>query len=71
MTDLLTIPQAATILGVTERLLRLRCQSGRIDAKKYGRTWLIDTDAVETFRGRDTKRGPKGPRKPTGDNPDA
>lgn len=40
------IAEAASILGLTPEAVRKRCQVGTIAAKRIGRDWVLDRDAV-------------------------
>ncbi len=50
VSDKLTVSQAAAALGVSERTVRRRCQSGKIAAElvstESGATWLIPIEAL-------------------------
>lgn len=51
MTNFITIPAAASQLGVSERRLRVLCEAGRVwGATKCGRDWLI-LDPVRVMPG--------------------
>lgn len=43
----ITTLEAATRLDVGERQVRNLCRSGRLRARKVGRSWLVDAAAVE------------------------
>jgi excisionase family DNA binding protein len=49
----LTVSQAAARLGVSERTIRRRCESGRLVARlvvnEAGKTWLIDESATNSM----------------------
>lgn len=38
--------EAAEALGVTDRCIRKRCQSGRLDAAKAGSRWLVNRNSL-------------------------
>lgn len=39
---MITVTEAASRLGCSVAIIRRMCADGRITAKKYGKTWLID-----------------------------
>ena len=47
-----TVPQAAAEMHVTERHVRRLAKSGAIDARRYGREWIIPRQAVTEWRQR-------------------
>lgn len=51
--ELLTVQQAAEILGNTVQHIRLLMRTGQLRANKVGRDWIVDRDAVIDLR---TKR---------------
>jgi excisionase family DNA binding protein len=61
MTDTLTTPQAAVILGVSELQVRRLCARGTLDATRPdgGRAYIITRESVERY-GRE-RRGPGNP----------
>ena len=42
----ITVQEAAEILGIDEKNVRLRCVAGKCIARKAGGTWLIDKDSL-------------------------
>lgn len=53
--ELVSVTEAAGIMGLgRSQVLRL-CNSGRIDARKVGNTWIIPRTSAETY-----KPGPQG-----------
>lgn len=46
----LTVPQAATELGVTQQALRKRLRKGTLPGRRAGNTWLIPRSAIEVHR---------------------
>lgn len=49
-TDLLTVTQAAALRGdVTDHTIRRWLRLGWLPATKYGKTWLVDREAVLGF----------------------
>ncbi len=57
-----TVPEAAALLGLSIAMVRRHCQSGALEARKVGRDWLIETDAIEKFKA--DKRSPGRPPAP-------
>ena len=57
MTHLLTIPQAATALGVSRQAVHQWIAAGRLPAERCGRSWLVRR--VDLVRPDWRKRGPK------------
>jgi excisionase family DNA binding protein len=58
---LYTVPEAAEELQVPERRIREMCKSGRLDAVKNGKSWLIQLGRPQkdtrSTSGRDVMRG--------------
>lgn len=52
----LTASEAGKILGVTDARIRQLCGEGRIQGKKFGKSWVISRSEVERF-----KAIPRGP----------
>ena len=52
---MLTLTQAATLLGVTAATLRQQIANGRIKARKVGRDWTVTEREVERYR-RESRR---------------
>lgn len=48
--DLLTVPQAAELLGTTRQAVQQRIDAGTLPARQYGRQWLLTRGAVEAAR---------------------
>ncbi len=62
MADVLSLSQAAALLGVAASTLRHQAQAGRLRATLVGKTWIVTSTEVERYR-REHK-GRKGrPRK--------
>ena len=59
--NILTVAQAAEILGVCRRRVLDRIEAGSLAAKKIGRDWLIRRSAVEALAA--SKPRPGRPRK--------
>ncbi len=47
MPVLLTVPEAANLLRVTEQAVRAMLREGKIPAIKAGREWRIERDAIK------------------------
>lgn len=43
---MITSQEAAEILGITDRAVRLNCENGKYIARKTGRNWLINKDSI-------------------------
>ena len=48
--DFLTSSEAAHLIGISDRAVRLACQTGRLPAVRNGRSWLVDPDDAENYR---------------------
>jgi excisionase family DNA binding protein len=46
---LITVTQAAAEYGLSDRWIRMLIKHGRIDATQYGKTWVMDAEAVARF----------------------
>ncbi|MEM7678310.1 MAG: helix-turn-helix domain-containing protein [Myxococcota bacterium] len=46
-TTYLTLPEAAALIGRSERQIRYLIQQGKLAAKKQGRRWLVDKSALD------------------------
>lgn len=57
--DLLTVTQAASLLGVTGRRVRALIAAGHLPATRYGLVWLIRRQDVATHRPRPPGRKPR------------
>lgn len=57
---LLTVNQAAVVLGVIPRRVRLLCQEGRLGAQIGGGPWIIQRDELIEFMARDHQSGQAG-----------
>jgi excisionase family DNA binding protein len=60
--ELVTVAQAAEIVGLSRVRIRVLVASGVLPAEKVGRDWLIRRSVVEKFA-RKERRGPGRPRK--------
>lgn len=58
---LLSTTTAAKLLGVTQRMVRMYIDGGKLEARRYGREWLITEREVKRLKRERTgsKRGPK------------
>lgn len=55
-----TVQDAATVLGVTDRTIRYRIETGLMNADRIGRAWLIPVKELAKLEGAERpKRGPK------------
>lgn len=60
---MLTIPEAAARLGVKRQWVWRLVKAGRIEAKLYGRDWLIEEREIERYeQERQPAHRPKGHR---------
>ncbi len=60
--ELVTVAQAAEIIGLSRVRVRVLVASGKLPAEKVGRDWLIRRSVAEKFA-RKERRGPGRPRK--------
>lgn len=49
--DLLSVKEAAQLLGVTEQHIRLLIRTGQMAGQKIGKQWVLPPDVLETYRG--------------------
>lgn len=59
-TGLLTVAQAATVLGVIPRRARVLCQEGRIGMQLGGGPWVIQREELIDYLGREHRSGRAG-----------
>lgn len=59
MDSLYTVDQAAEVVGITPRALRLHCEQGRI-GKKLGSLWLISQQELDEFKDQPRRVGNPG-----------
>lgn len=60
-TELLTLAQAAAVLGLSPSTLRTQVQRGRLAAQLAGKTYLVQRSEVERYQREQAGRpGPKG-----------
>jgi hypothetical protein len=57
---LLTVSQAAVVLGVIGRRVRLLCQEGRLGTQVGGGPWIIATSEMRAYLGRPHSSGQAG-----------
>lgn len=57
--DLISLTEAAELSGFTTRHLRHLAINGEIWAKKIGRNWVTTAQAVQDYKSRNVKPGPK------------
>ena len=50
-TDLITTTDGAKLTGYTAPYVRVLARTGRIEAKKLGRDWLVSRKALLAFKG--------------------
>lgn len=55
----ITTDDAAGIVGVTAHQIRHLLKQGTILGHKFGRSWMVDRQSVESYAKRDRKPGPK------------
>jgi hypothetical protein len=48
--ELITLPEAAKLSGLSHALLKDIAQNGRLRAKKYGRSWVTTLAAIEEYK---------------------
>jgi excisionase family DNA binding protein len=60
--DLITLPEAAKLYGLSHSHLRLLVRNEEIWGKRIGRNWVTTEQAVKEYLARDRRPGPK-PRK--------
>ena len=60
--DFISTARAATLLGISRRAVRDLIYSGRIEAIKFERSWIVSAASVEAEADRRAKKG-KGKRK--------
>ncbi len=55
--QLISLPEASEIYGLSHSYLRALAQKGRLDAKKVGNSWVTTPQAVEDYIRSRQKRG--------------
>jgi excisionase family DNA binding protein len=51
----MTLPEAAALLGVTAATLRQQIANGKLHARKVGRDWTVSSREVERYRVRSSR----------------
>ena len=60
----LTLAEAARQSQLSPTYLRRLAATGRLDAEKYGKTWVVRVTELESFTAVERRRGrPSGPNK--------
>lgn len=57
--ELITLPEAAELSGISHSHLRKLVRSGEIWGKRFGQTWVTTEKAVNEYISRDIRPGPK------------
>jgi len=47
---MMTLPEAAALLGLSPITLRIQVRNGKLKAKKQGRDWFVTAREVERYR---------------------
>lgn len=55
----ITTQKAAEIIGITRSHVRYLIQHGRLEAKKFGRAWMVSRKSAEEYAATERKPGPK------------
>jgi excisionase family DNA binding protein len=55
----ITTQEAAEIIKVTRNHVRYLIQRGKLEAKKFGRAWMVGRKSAETYAATERKPGPK------------
>jgi excisionase family DNA binding protein len=58
----ITTQEAAEIIGVTRNHVRYLVAHGRVEAKRFGRAWMISRSSSEEYATTERKPGPKPER---------
>ena len=61
--ELLTTSEAAAVLGLTVRAVQKMIENGRLEARKAGRDYLINRNALENIPKQVQGRPPKSSKK--------
>ena len=59
---LITVKEAAEILGVSRRRVQVLIQQGRLPAEKFGYMWMIRESDLQKVKDRKTGRPPQKER---------
>lgn len=57
--NVLTLTEASALTGLSTPWLRRLVISGRLPAKKMGKTWLVLREDMERLAGQERRRGPQ------------
>ena len=57
--ELITLPEAADLSGLSHSHLRKLVRTGEIWGKRFGQTWVTTEKAVNEYLARDIRPGPK------------
>jgi len=57
--ELITLPEAANLSGLSHSHLRKLVRTGEIWGKRFGQTWVTTEKAVNEYLARDIRPGPK------------
>ncbi|MBN1890585.1 MAG: helix-turn-helix domain-containing protein [Thermoflexales bacterium] len=63
----ITPAEAAEIIGVTPYQVRHLARTGTVEARKFGRAWMIKRDSVRAYAAQERHPGPKPQEPPTPD----
>ena len=55
----ITTQEAAKIIGVTRNHIRYLIRYGKLEAKKFGRAWMVSRKSAEEYAATERKPGPK------------
>ena len=55
----ITTQEAAEIIGVTRNHIRYLIQQSKLEAKKFGRAWMVSRESAEKYAATERKPGPK------------
>ena len=47
--DLITVTQASQRHGLSGRWIRMLIEEGRIEGQSFGKTWVLDSNALATY----------------------
>jgi excisionase family DNA binding protein len=65
--DWITPREAAELLGVTQQQARHLARTGVIQARKFGRAWMMLQSSVEVYARTERHPGPRSPLSSTAD----
>jgi excisionase family DNA binding protein len=55
----ITTQEAAEIIGVTRNHIRYLIRNGKLEAKRFGRAWMVSYKSTEEYAATERKPGPK------------